>query len=245
MSSSIPPVSTQAPDGIWQTVVHNAIPIAAASAAIVPVFGDFIRKSAEQQGLRVPSITFKEGCREGIRAAPTVGVIVGTQMVIQRLVEKALNGDSKSSNLSSTLASSAIVGAISSPFIAILNGQSMKKTIAQTFRNFSVKQAMAITVQETSFVAGICLADPVAKEMKKHFGDHEVVDYTSAFGAGFFASYVGNPANVALTRWQSGLTVNIFSQGMLGAMKKARAVGMFSVLYKGTKETLTETFESS
>ncbi|MBS0620064.1 MAG: hypothetical protein JSS61_01210 [Verrucomicrobia bacterium] len=232
--------ATQSPQsfpGLWSTLAPYAAPPLAASAAIVPVFRDLIAKSARQTGQPVPHISLMEGLKGGFRAAPTVGVIVGTQMVLQNVVEKILTEDTTS--LSSMLASSALVGTASAPVLAVFNGQTMGWSIMQSLRNFSMKQGLAIAIQETAFVGGLSASDRLANAMKSRFGESKAIEYASAFTAGALGSLAGHPANTALTRWQSGLTVDTFRQSMWGAMRKARAIGCFSVAYKLGKEMLS------
>lgn len=228
----------------WPTVASFAIPPVAASGAIVPVFRDLIIKSAQQRGEAIPSITISEGLKKGLRSAPTVGVIVGTQMVIQQQVEKVLMGDSKSSSFSSSLLSSAIVGAASAPVLAVFNGQTMGKSMWESIRNFTPRQGGAIAAQETAFVAGISAADKLSTKMKQKLGDNKFVDYAAAFFAGAAGSIAGHPANTALTRGQSGMKLESFGQSLWGVARKARAVGCFSVLYKFAKENLNRAVPS-
>jgi hypothetical protein len=247
MSSPIPsPAPNKPPSkGIWPSVAPYVVPPFAASAAIIPVFRDMVAKSAQQVGKPVPSMTFIEGVKGGAKAAPTVGAIVGTQMVIQNKVEKALVGDSSKPSLFFMLASAAIVGTISAPVLAVFNGQTMGRGIRESLRKFSPWQGAAIAFQETAFVFGLSAADLLATEMRKKIGDTKVVDYTAAFVAGAGGSLSGHIANTALTRWQAGLTVDHFGQLMWGAARKARAIGCFSVLYKFGKETLNPTVRGS
>jgi hypothetical protein len=234
-------MSTQSLKWGWATTAPYVIPPLAASIAIVPVFRDMIAKSAQQKGQPIPPMTFIEGMKEGVKAAPTVGAIVGTQMVIQSVVEKALIGESNTKNLSSTLASSAIVGTASAPVLAIFNGQTMGWTVKESLSKFSVKQGLAIAVQETAFVGGLSVADELAKAMRHKLGNNKAVDYTAAFIAGAAGSLAGHPANTLLTRWQSGLPITSIKQLMWGSVRKARAVGCFSVGYKLAKEALNST----
>ncbi len=226
----------QPPREPWSALSPYLVPPLAASAAIVPVFRDMVAKSAQQKGVPVPQMTLVAGLKEGFKAAPTVGVIVGTQMVIQRAVERALVGDSNKGSLSSAFASSAIVGTLSAPVLAVFNGQTMGWSVRDSLRKFSAKQGLAIAVQESAFVGGLSAADRLAVVMREQFGQSNVVDYSAAFTAGALGSLVGHPANTALTRWQSGMTVESFRQSMWGSARKARAVGCFSVLYKLVKE---------
>lgn len=242
-SSAIP--NGQPPKGPWISMAPYFVPPIAASAAIVPVFRDMIAKSAQQKGLPIPDMSFKTSVKEGIKAAPIVGVIVGTQMVVQSVVEKVLSGKSSSKSLASTLASSAIVGTASAPVLAVFNGQTMGWTVRESLRRFSAKQGVAIAIQETAFVCGLSVADQLAAVMKKRFGNSKAVDYTAAFVAGAAGSLAGHPANTALTRWQSGMSVDSFRQLMWGSVRKARAVGIFSITYKLGKDTLNSTLLTS
>lgn len=237
--------SSEPPKGVWLTVGPYVVPPIAASAAIVPVFRDMIAKSALQKGQPVPSMTILMSVKEGIKAAPIVGAIVGTQMIVQNFVEKALSKESNEGSLSSALVSSAVVGATSAPVLAVFNGQTMGWTIRESLRKFSARQGMTIAIQETAFVGGLSVADRLAVAMRKTFGHNKAVDYTAAFVAGAAGSLAGHPANTALTRWQSGMTVDSVSQLMWGSARKARAVGAFSVIYKLGKEVLNPTVPSS
>jgi hypothetical protein len=236
MSSKSMAASAQPQRGFWPLVSPYVVPPTAASLAIVPVFCDMVAKSAEQKGQRLPSMSFFEGVKGGLKAAPTVGAIVGTQMLLQNWVETSLVGEN--ADLSSALASSAVVGTLSAPILAVFNGQTMGWSLRESLRRFTPKQGAAIAVQETAFVAGLSVADKLAEVLKERFGESPVVDYTAAFASGAAGSLAGHPANTALTRWQSGLTLDSFRQSMWGAARKARAVGFFSVIYKFAKQNL-------
>jgi hypothetical protein len=212
------------------------IPPVAASIAIIPAFRDMVIKSAQQKGESIPSIRLLDGVKGGVKAAPTVGAIVGTQMVAQHLIEKALT---KNGGIENMLVSSALVGTASAPILAVFNGQTMGWSLLESLRKFTLKQAAAISIQETAFVAGICATDKLAEEMKRTCGDKKVVEYVAAFLSGAAGSLAGHPANTALTRWQSGMSLDHASQLMWGAARKARAVGCFSVVYKFGKEALS------
>ncbi len=147
--------------GIWPSVAPYVVLPFAASAAIIPVFRDMVAKSAQQAGKLFPYMTFIKGIKEGTKAAPTVGAIVGTQMVIQNIVESALVGDSHKLSLYSTIISSGIVGTVSAPILAIFNGQTMRRGVWESLCKFSPKQGMAIAVPETAFVIGLSTADQV------------------------------------------------------------------------------------
>ncbi|PIS02278.1 MAG: hypothetical protein COT85_05780 [Chlamydiae bacterium CG10_big_fil_rev_8_21_14_0_10_42_34] len=222
----------------WSSIAPYTAPPLAASIAIIPVFGDMIAKSAEQLGKPIPSMTLLQTIKQGMKAAPSVGAIVGAQMVIQNKVEKALLGGSKKPKLSSTLLSSAIVGIGSAPILAVFNGQTMGRSALESLRKFSLKQGLVITAQETAFVIGLSAADLLSEKMRESFGDTKATDYTAAYIAGALGSLAGHPANTALTRWQANLAIDRPSQLMWGAARKARAVGYFACLYKLGKEIL-------
>lgn len=227
----------------WSMVAPYYVFPVAASVAIIPVFRDMAAKSAQQIGRPIPRMTFMEGIRGGIKVAPTVGALVGMQMAFQSLLENAMTSDEKS--LSSKFFSSAIVGAGSSLPLAVLNGQTMGWTVREACRKISARQCLAITVQETAFVAGLSVIDPLAEVMRKQFGNHKSVDYAAAFFAGAVGSLVGHPANTALTRWQCGMKIEHVRQLMRGSLRKARAVGGFSVFYKLGKEVLNSAVSAS
>ncbi|HLB52201.1 MAG TPA: hypothetical protein VJK48_00640 [Chlamydiales bacterium] len=228
----------QPPKGMWPSFAPYVAPPIAASFAIVPVFRDMIAKSFQQKGQAVPPMTFTASLKEGVKAAPTVGIIVGAQMVLQNLVETALVGESAKKSTSTALVSSAIVGTFSAPVLAIFNGQTMGWTIRQSIQRFTLRQGFAIAVQETAFVGGLSVADRLAIAMRKQFGSNRIVDYTAAFIAGAAGSLAGHPANTALTRLQNGMPIESARQLMWGSLRKARAVGGFSVIYKLGKEVL-------
>lgn len=228
-------------NGMWSMVAPYVSPPIAAAAAIIPVFRDMVAKSTEQKGEAVAPMTVRESFRRGVKSAPTVGAIIGTQMVIQALIEEAIAPKSDREGISSVITSSVIVGAGSAPVLAIFNGQTMGLSVRETFRTFSVKQVMAIVVLETAFIGGLSVSDRLALVMRRHFGDNKSVDYTAAFLAGAVGSLLGHPADTCITRWQSGMVVDSTRQLMWGSLRKARAIGGFSVFYKLGKEALNPT----
>lgn len=241
---------------VWPSLAPYVVPPVAASVAIVPAFYDMVAKSAMQKGLQPPSMSFNsivQGVKGGLGAAPTVGFMVGTQMVLQNRIEKAfltaflnLSEDSNRVKTMVTLVSSAIVGAVSAPLLAVYNGKTMMPpwSVKESLSKFSLKQAGAITLQETGFVAGLAAADTVASPMKQMFGDSKATEYVAAATAGALGSLVGHPGNTALTRWQNGMTVDHFRQLGWGALRKARGNALFAVVYKLGKEVLNSTVKS-
>ena len=241
MSTSFAVQNGQPPQRVWHSLASFVVPPLSAAAAIVFPFRDMMTKSLLQTGQSVRHITILEGLREGFKAAPTVGFIVGAQLPLQKFVERKMVGESKKESLPSMLASSAVVGALSSLPLAVFNGKTMGWSIMNSVRRFSVKQGLAIAGQETGFVAGMSSADSLAKVMERKFGKNKVVEYTAAFASGAAGSLAGHVGNTALTRWQKGMTVDTLRQSMLGCVPRARALGVFAVLYKITKEKLNST----
>jgi hypothetical protein len=233
------------PKGCWSLLAPYAAQPVAASFAIVPAFRDLVRKSAEQRGEPVPKLTAAEWLKGGFKMAPTVGATVGSQMLLQMFLEKVIAGESNKDELTSKFASSAVVGILSSPFLAVINGQSMGWSVMKSLRLFSVRQGLAISVQETAFVGGLSAADHLSGLMKEKFGDNKGIVYFAAFTSGALGSLAGHPANTALTRWQSDMPVENMRQLMWGASKKARAIGTFAVFYKFGKESLNPSTKGS
>lgn len=236
MSSSTSGPGDRPSQGLWNSMVSYFTPPVAAGVAIVPAYRDFAAKSDLQRGMQVTPLSYRNWFKGGVEAARPVGVLVGAQMVVQPVVERALNGESNHSGVWSTFASSGIVGGLSSPFVAVFNGNTMGWDWKKSLRNFTPKQAAVITVQETAFVGGLSAADKVSSFMRGIFGDNKAVDYASTFTAGALGSLAGHPANTALTRAQSGLPFDA-RQCMSGGATKARGVGVFAVCYKLMKET--------
>lgn len=241
--SSISPSNNQiaGKDFYFKPYLSYLIPPFAASIAIIPAYGDLVQKSAIQTGANIPQISLKERIKGGLKLSPTVGIIVGTQMILQNQIEKKLFPEDDKEQIFSVLKSSFLVGLISAPILAIFNGQTMGLNIRESFARFSFKQASAITFQETAFVCGISAADKLSELMKKYFGDSKANDYVAAFLSGTLGSLAGHPANTLLTRQQSNLAIESARQTMWGSLSKAKAIGIFSLGYK----ICTDVFEKA
>jgi hypothetical protein len=229
--------------GIWASMVPYFASPVAASVAIVPVFYGFVAKSAQQLGNPIPRMSVKEALKGGCKTAPTIGVIVGTQMAVQRVVEKALverSNDQKdrSPSFGAMFVISMFVSGGSVPALVAFNGQTMGRTVAASLRSLSARQAGAIVARETSFLFSLRVSGPMSEIMKRTFGENRAVEYASAFTSGAVGSLVGHPADTALTLWQQGRKVTNLRQAMRGGPVKALAVGCFSVCYKTVNELL-------
>ncbi|MBS0651776.1 MAG: hypothetical protein JSR93_11505 [Verrucomicrobia bacterium] len=218
-------------------------PIFAAAGAIVPPYYLFVVKSAHQQGKAAPSMTMREVLMGGVKAAPTIGTIVGTQTIVQSFVEKALakarkNEEGQPPSFWTMFGSSAFVGGVSAPLLAIFNGQTMGLSPMQALSALSAKQVGAIVTRETSFLFSLRVSEPVSQELKQVAGDTKAVEYVSAALSGAIGSAVGHPADTALTLWQRGIKVVSLPQLMKGAVPKSAGVAAFSVGYKALSDLL-------
>lgn len=256
MSSSTQPNSAPQRE-LWTSLAPYVVPPAAAAVAIVPTFYDMIAKSALQQGLQPPTFNLKnvvQAARKGAASSHTVGFTVGLQVLLQEKVQQTLQyvfpsllaKDSTKDQALLTLGSSCLVGALSSPFLAIYNGKTMNPpwTAKESWNRFSLKQAGAISLQETGFVAGLAAADLTSALMKPILGDTKGVDYAASAIAGAVGSLAGHAGNSALTRWQNNLTVDTVRQLSFGALRKARGNAIFAVVYKLGKDILNTTVEN-
>ncbi len=233
--SSIP---TQTGQGWWPSYAMPYItPPLSASVAIIPVFYGFIAKSAQQASRPLPKMTCREIFKEGLKASPTIGIIVGTQLVVQQLAEKIFNGSNPSHSFRSMLASSILVGTISAPALAIFNGQTMGCSVRESLKKLSFKQAIAIVSRETSFLFSLRISDPLSARMKQT-QSNAAIECSSAFISGAIGSIIGHPADTALTLWQQGRKIANIRELMQGSPIKALTVGGFSVFYKLTKDSL-------
>ncbi len=237
--SSSPIQNDKRLEGGWNQISPYLIPPFAASFAIILPFHGFVIKSAQQEGRPIPRVTLKKAIIGGIRAAPSIGTTVGIQMIGQGYLERLLKKITKQKDklsFSSMIVSSLAIGIISAPPLAVFNGQTMGHSVMQSLRMLSAKQAMAITCRETSFLFSIRISDPLGKAMKDIIGDNKFVEYSSAFFSGVIGSFVGHPADTALTLWQRKMKLVSFRQLMRGAPMRAFATGSFAVFYKLAKQ---------
>lgn len=142
--------------------------------------------------------------------------------------------------LGSMVRSSALVGGLSAPGLAIFNGLSMGKTAGESLRALSMLQVAAIVKRETAFLLSMRVSDPASEYMKERFGNSPAILYGSAFASGAFGSLISHPADTALTCWQQGVRVTNISHAMRGGPVKALSVGVFAAIYKFSKEKLSE-----
>lgn len=240
---SLPSTHSKPSTTHWASVASYCASPFAASLSVVPVFHGFRIKTIKQMGNPNSNICFKESIKGGIKAAPTIGITVGTQMAVQNKIESILASqnlgrDKKPAGFTSTLISSTIVGTISAPALAVFNGQTMNRTALQSIKALSRWQVGAIIVRETSFVFFLRYNDRMAKEMKIRLGDNKKVEYGAAFMSGVCGSLIGHPADTALTLWQKDIKIKKLTYLGRGASVKAITLGFFNAHYKFLKDVL-------
>lgn len=223
----------------WGSYKPYIVPPVAAAVAIFPPFFDFVAKSALQLEKPVPPKLFGVGLREGIKIAPYVGLLVGTQMQVEAFFKNRLFGDKERRPFQEVVATSALTGFCSSWLVAIFNGGTMGQSPLESLRGFTFRQCRWITLQESAFVAGVAAAEPLALRMKEQWGDHPAVEAAAVFGSGALGSFLGHPANTVLTRAQGGLSSPSGTQYFLGSVRKARGTGLFALGYYYTKQYLS------
>jgi len=236
MSSSNPVQNGQPSENVWSYYAPYLAPPAAASAAIVPVYYGFIAKSAQQMGEPIPRMSPLEAIKRGCQATPKIGATIGVQMLTQDAVEKVLNqyaGNREKPSFFTMLASAAVVGAASAPFLAVFNGDTTGQSVRESLRSFRAnpKQGGAIISREISFLFALRISGPVGEVMKQRYGDNQAVQYSSIFMSGAIGSLIGHPADTALTLWQNGRKIENIRHLMRGGPMKAVAVGGFAVGY--------------
>jgi hypothetical protein len=239
--SQIPPNDPKngSAQGLYPIVAPYVAQATAGAAGTTVMFRDMMIKPYKQKGLAVPTITYLEGMKEGLKAAPVVVAIILTQMKATEVIENTFFPDKEKRGFLSLLASAAMTGTLSSPFLAVFNGRTMGWTAMDSLRKFRVPQALAIAGQETGCVAGVYGAEPVAARAKEIFGDNVLVDCAAAAGSGAVGAIAGHAGNTALTRWQSGLKIESVPQLFWGGCSRARALATFCAIYLHGKRMLT------
>jgi hypothetical protein len=243
MQESPPSASSESTSmDLWKSFACFVTPPVAASLSNLGTIYGFIAKSALQKGEGAPRMTPRSCLLAGIKTSPTIGAIVGTQMIAQRVLEKILNGEKSTkksaTDFSSILFSTVVIGAVSAPLLAVFNGQTMGWNPMKALRMLSVRQAGAIVSRETGFLCGLRLSDPLAGAMQSHFGEGIVVDYTAAFFSGSVGALAGHPADTMLTLSQRGEKLARWSHLMRGGLYRSVAVGLFGVIYKAASRAL-------
>lgn len=227
--------------GIWSRFAPFLTDPIAAGIAIIPTYYGFVKKSCKQIDKPMPTKTMQQWLFSSVKSSPTVSVIVGTQLIAQNLIEKAivkLSGKNEKNNFASMIFSAIMVGFVSSIPLAVFNGQTLDRTPMQSLKFLNCKQITAIVARETSFLFSLRISEPVSNAMKEICGDSKATEYGSCFASGAIGSLIGHPADTAFTLWQKEIEVKSLSQLMRGSSTKAVTVGCFAVCYNIAKKTL-------
>lgn len=209
--------------------------LAAGGAILVPYYG-FEVKTAQQLGTPIPRWSPLPALFGGLKAAPKIALIIGTQMSTQDLLEKTLSNENEPPSFSSVIKSSAIVGAVSSPFLAALNGQTMGYSFVEAIKRIQARQIAAISAREVGFLFSLRVSAPFSQWMKAQYDDSRAVELASSFSAGALGSLFGHPFDTALTLWQKDMRVISLRQLSYGGPVKAIATGLFAMLYTEFKK---------
>lgn len=225
----------------WEQVAPLPISMASAGIAIVPIYYGLVGKTTLQLGGNVPKMGLKEAIKGGVGLSPLIGAIVGVQMTAQKAIEIGmLDGMHvhKKDDVKTMLAASAVVGAVTSPIDAVLNGKTMGQTPMQSLRNLNRWQVGAVSARETIFVMSLRAAQPVGRYMKETFGDKPWVENASAFISGAIGSVIGHPTDTAFTLWQKNRKIESLPALMRGSMVKAVSIGVFASVYHASRRSL-------
>ncbi|GAB4227953.1 MAG: hypothetical protein Tsb0021_05030 [Chlamydiales bacterium] len=216
----------------YRKFFKHVSPPLAASIAIIPTFYGFALKSARQLGDTSFHLTYRQSIKEGVKAAPINGIIVGTQLIAQNFLE----GQFEKDNHASIVISSLIVGGVSAPAYAIFNGQTMGKTARESLKNFSKYQALSIMFRETCFLFSLRISGPLNQKFKESYGENKVIKVATIFFTGSFGGIMTHPLDTYLTCLQKNVKVENVSHSLRGIIPRSFTVGSFAVCYNLLKE---------
>jgi hypothetical protein len=235
---SMPVENSTSSNTFWSNAANNLKHPVAAGTAFIPVFYGFKVKYDLQIGAKWPAFNLIQSILGGVKTAPTVGSIVGIQLVAQKYFENLINPKQEPSAVVK-LVSAAMVGTVSAPFLAILNEQVGNKTLVEAVKNLSFKPCVAQVPKEFFFVAGMIMSGPFGELMKERMGDNKGVEQSFRFLSGLAGGIMGHPFDTAITLWQSKKKVELkWKLLMRGAPVRGVTVGIFSVLYNVALDVL-------
>jgi hypothetical protein len=213
-------------------------PISAA-LAITPLAKGLIRKSELQISLPKQKLGVYNALITGLKIAPTVGITVGSQMILEDVLKNKYGTQSEERNFFSNLKISAIVGFATSPLIAVFNAQSMNLPLKKALKTLSIRQLSLITIQESSFVAGMNSSDFLPKFQTESKVLEKAEKISKLFFSSFVGAFFGHIPNTLLTRSQHGLVTNKISILFKGSFTRSFTIGSFSVLYHAIENHLS------
>lgn len=222
----------------WAHVAPLAAPPIAAGGAVAVIMRDMMKKGHVQIYGTTPSVSLFAGILQGVKAAPVVGATVAFQMMLQGRVQRVFTDETEDVPLLPLVASSTVVGIISSPLLLAFNAQTTGKGALQGLKECTPKKGGMISIQEGTFVVGLAGAKPLGRVMRAHIWDHPGMDTVASFMASAGGSILGHPANTAVTLWQEGMQVSTIRGLYRGVFYKARGTGFFGVFYKVFQDIL-------
>jgi hypothetical protein len=178
---------------------NYASPQLAAGFSFPWVYRAFEIKSHKQIGKTVPPFNLFTNIIKGIKTGPTVGGVVGSQIIGDTLVNKLFNHYDINFGKATPIVSSGIIGIFSVLPLVVLNGQTMGLSVRKSLNNLSSGQAASTATREGLFVAGVKLGKPAADYAEEIFGDNEAVRVTAAGVAGGIGTAAGHAADTTLT----------------------------------------------
>jgi hypothetical protein len=234
-------------------------PVSAGAAIALTVQG-FIAKSARQAGDTIPKITLKKVkaktptisitqlAVEGVKASPKIAGAVGAQMAVQEKCKEYIDStffknSQKKGGFLSTLLSSLPSAIVASPFLIAFNDQTITgNTFIKSLKTITPAKIGVTIGRETGFVTSMGFSGPLAKEMKT-YSDTKITEKIAYFISGYLGSFAGHSGDTALSFLQKGIKfpafrplnrnilVNAVSIMYRGGSTKAKATGIFSVIY--------------
>ncbi len=218
----------------WTPFLTNPV---AAGLSIVPAYHGFRMKSMRQvvmPGEVVQKIKYLDSCHKGVKAAPTIGTLVGSQLALQRSCEWLKGG--KEPSFLFMLGSSALVAAVTAALASAFNGQTLGKSGGESAKALSWKQTGAITFRDTFFLFGTRMSEPATKWVKQEYGEGKVVETATTFLAGAAGAVAGHPADTALSLLQEKKMVVFDRRLMRGVVPRSLSVASFTVIYENIKK---------
>lgn len=205
--------------------------MAAAGCAMVPTYYGYAIKTAQQIGKPLPPITFETTLRGGFRTAPNIAFTVATQMTVQDIFQKIFSKKTADPSIPVILGSSGISGIVCSPLLAGFNGQTMNKPFFESVKSTTLKQTIAISFREASFIASVKVNEPLQLISKRKWGDQKWLAYATAFVSGSLGSIVSHPADTLLTLLQTEKPIQI-SHLMKGHWARTLATGFYVIIFE-------------
>ena len=158
---------SQAVKEMWTNASPYLASPVAAGIAIIPVYYGFVAKAALQAEKPVPRISLKlvwDGCK----AAPTIGTIVGTQLLASSGLERTFTTDKTS--VAAVCPSTTITALASVPAFLIFQGQTLGQSPRETwnslrFNTLFFKQTGALVARESSFLLAVKIGNFAAEFM--------------------------------------------------------------------------------